>query len=379
VAAAIVGLFIAWGRIDVPHYHYSSSLANLVDKRTLAAVQEGQKAVDEDPDLAIYQLQLGLTQTLAFTQGESSVLLDHGIAHLQRGVELDPRSAIGYANLARALTLAGKSEEARTAALAAQRLAGADATVLLAAGSVLEDVGASQDAIQTYALAVTRMGSLADSDFWGTTTFRREHYAEIIGSSVLSLNACSTGYLVSQISGDSPKPTTLGLPALEDGCRALVFASPDDLYARVDLAEILMASGEHDAAYEQLTFATNREPDFGPARTSMGKWYAAAGDVTRAREEWILGGQLGEAESLLLLGDTYPPDQVPADVVKRLQDLAPIAGGAVTDYPIGWVYYQMKFAREAPPTYLLPDDWQTALPRLYNRIQQALQRWQASG
>ena len=39
-------------------------------------MSEGQQAVDEDPDLAIYQLQLGVTETLAFTQEQSSFLLD---------------------------------------------------------------------------------------------------------------------------------------------------------------------------------------------------------------------------------------------------------------------------------------------------------------
>ena len=143
---------------------------------------------------------------------------------------------------------------------------------------------------------------------------------------MLSLNACSTGYLVSQISGDSPKPTTLGLPALEDGCEALVFASPDDLYARVDLAEILMASR---ARRRVRTSHLRHQPGarFRAGAHVDGQMVRAAGDVTRAREEWILGGQLGEAESLLLLGDTYPPDQVPADVVKRLRISRPSPAG----------------------------------------------------
>jgi tetratricopeptide (TPR) repeat protein len=323
-------------------------------------------------------LQLGLTETLAYTQGQPSFFLDHGIGHLQRGVELDPRSAIGNANLARALVLAGKNDDARTAALEAQRLAGADATVLLAAANVLEDVGATQDAINAYAAAITRQGSLADSDFWSTSDFRREHYAEIIGYSVLSLNPCSTGYLVSQISNDALKPTALDLPTLRDGCSALVFTNPGDLSARVDLAEIMMASGQHDAAYEHLAFAIDRQPDFGPARTSMGKWYAAAGDLARAREEWITGSQLGEAESLLLLGNTYPANAVPSGIVTRLREEAPTAGGGTAGYTIGAVYYRSKFVREPPFAILLPGDWQEALPRLYTRIEAALQRWQAT-
>ena len=75
-----------------------------------------------------------------------------------------------------------------------------------------------------------------------------------------------------------------------------------------------------DAAFEHLDFAVKRQPDFGPARTELGRWYQAKGNLDEARRQWVLGGQLNEPESLLLLGDSYPTGQVPADVPAAADD-----------------------------------------------------------
>ena len=141
-----------------------------------------------------------------------------------------------------------------------------------------------------------------------------------------------------------------------------------------------MALGDYQSAHDLLTYVIARQPDLARARTVMGEWYSSQGDVTRAREEWTTGGQLGEAESLLLLGDSYPAGQVPAEVVDRLRKLAPDASGGVRSYAIGWVYYRMKFGRQEPAgNVLLPGQWLDAVPSLYERVQQALQSWSNAG
>ncbi len=375
MVVAMVSLFVVWGRIDAAHYHYSESLDDLVDGRTFDAISEARQAADMDPDLAIYQLQLGLTEGLAFTEEGLEAFLQQSIEHLRRGVELDPRSAIGYANLARALELEGADEEAKAAALKAQSLAGADATVLLAAGNVLEDIGATEEAVETYGLAVTRMASIADSRFWTGSQFRRDHYDEILQHSILALSPCAHGYLLARAGTESPMPTTVDRAELLEGCSLLVLGDPNNLSARIDLAEMLMAAGDFSAAFDHIDFAVKRQPDFGRARTALGVLYAVQDDLDRARKEWTLAGQLDDAGALVLLGDSYPPGQVPPEVVDRLQKLAPLTAGGARFYLIGILYYRMKFARESPPTILLPGDWQDAVPGEYDRIQQALERW----
>jgi O-antigen ligase/Flp pilus assembly protein TadD len=378
MAVAMVALFVVWGRIDAAHYHYSESLDDLGDGRTFDAIREARRAAEMDPDLAIYQLHLGLTEGLAFIQEGPAAFLKQSIEHLRRGVELEPRSAIGYANLARALELEGEDEEAKAAALKAQSLAGADATVLLAAGDILEDIGATAEAVETYSMAVTRMSQIADSAFWMGSQFRRDHYDEILQRSVLALNPCAEGYLLTRASTESPKPTTVDMTKLLEGCTLLVLGDPNNLSARVDLAEMLMASGEYKAAFDHLDFAVKRQPDLGRARTALGKWYAAQGDLDRARKEWTLAGQLDDAGALVLLGDSYPPGQVPPEIIDRLQKLAPLTAGGARFYLIGILYYRMKFARESPSTILMPGDWQDAVPGEYEMIQQALQRWRTA-
>ncbi len=151
--------------------------------------------------------------------------------------------------------------------------------------------------------------------------------------------------------------------------------NPDNLDARIELAQMLMAAGDYGLAFEHLDFVVKREPDLGPARTALGKWYAAQGDIDRARREWTLAAQLAEPEALVLLGDSFPPGQIPSDVVKRLEQLAPTKAGGSRYYPIGYVYYRMKFGRESSPIILMPGEWENALPGEYEMIQEALQRW----
>lgn len=379
LAIAFVALPLVWLPIDVAHRHYSHSVSQLAVGNVTGAISEAKQAVDLDPDFPAYQLQLGIAEGTAFAKGDVTSA-DRAIASLQKAVELEPRSAIGYANLARLLAGSGRNDEARAAALQARRYAGADDTVLLVAAGVLEDVGAGDDAVQAYASAITISPSIADSQFWQESDFRSRHYLDIIGYSLISLSPCATGALVAHIPSGAPSPSKLELPALRDGCSALVAGEPANLGGRIELAEISMALGDYATAHDLLTDAINRQPDSGHARTVMGDWYAAQGDLTRAREEWTTGGQLDDAESLLLLGESYPAGQVPPEVVDRLSRLAPSVAGGARSYAIGWVYFRMKFARQEPAgNVLLPGDWQNAVPSLYERIQQALAQWRAAG
>ncbi len=377
LAVAFLALPLVWLRLDVPHRDYSHSLSALWLGHYAQAISDGRQAVDQDPDLAIYWLQLGVTEGTAVIKGEP-VSADQAIADLNRGLELDPRSSIGYANLARMLVIAGRKDDARQAALQARRYAGDDPTVLLAAATVLEDVGAPE-AVATYGQVLSREPSLADSSFWQGSDFRRTHYMEIIGNSIISLSPCTTGTLVARVAANGSQGPPAGLPTLRDQCREALAEDPGSLDGRVDLAEISLALKDYQTAYDLLTYVVARQPDLGSARTVLGEWYASQGDMTRARAEWTTGGQLGEAESLLLLGDSYPDGQVPPEVVKRLEALTSLVAGGTQEYTLGILYYRTHFLRESSPVILLPGDWQNAVPALYDRIQQALQRWQSAG
>jgi tetratricopeptide (TPR) repeat protein/O-antigen ligase len=375
VIVIVVVLLAGWSWIDTAHAYYSRGVTRAAENRLSEAVSDASRAVDLDPDFAIYHLQLGLTEVQAYLHDGSRERLDQAIQHLRRGIELEPRSAIGYANLARALELAGQREEARAAALEAGRWAGTDEAVVLAAGTVLEDLGQTEDAIQTYANVISLNASLVDSPFWTSSAFRQEHYGEILSRSVLTLNSCGFADALARSTGGTAEAVGTNLEQLAKECAKLVVLSPDNLTHRIELGETLLALGDMEGAEEHLRFVIRRQPDNGRARTALGRWYASQGDLEAARHEWVLAGQLEDPEGLLLLGDSYPPGEVPQEVIDRLGELLYKVGSAVQSDILSILYYRMKFGRAAPITILIPGDWQQAVPGNYVAMQQALSRW----
>jgi hypothetical protein len=109
----------------------------------------------------------------------------------------------------------------------------------------------------------------------------------------------------------------------------------------------------------------------------LGNWYEERGDVEAARREWLLAGQLEDPEGVLQLGNSYPPGEVPEEVIRKLGELLYLAGSAVQHDLIGILYYRMKFSRGSPVIILIPGDWEQAVPGQYQRMQQALFRWRA--
>lgn len=378
LAMALVSMFLGWGWLDTAHGYYSQSLASARGGQLDEAVSEARRAADIDPTLAVYQLQLGVVEFLASGGGATPGLLEDSLRHLRRAGELDPRSALVQANLAEAAATLGQTEDAKTAALRARELAGADSTTLLVAGTVLESVGDTEEAVEAYGAAISSQVSLADSLFWTTSDFRRDHYADIVAASVLRYAPCKLGSLLAQSTAQQPQSPTTDLETLREDCTRAVSSDPGNLAKRVELAEILLELGSYDEAWHQLSFVVNRQPDLASARTALGEWYAAQGDMASARHEWLLAGQLLDPQALILLGDSYPVGEVPEGVVARLQQVAPIvAGGALRD-EVANVYYRMKFGREPPPTTLIPGAWRTAVPGQYTAIRNALARWSAS-
>lgn len=385
---ALPALFIAWWRIDTAHRAYSRSIEALAAGDYDEAVRLGQEAIDGDPRFAIYHLQQGVNEVVAAEahrqagrDARADELLGLGIAHLERGIELEPRSTIGRANLARALALAGERVRALWVAVDARERAGSDTAVLMAAGEALELAGYRDEAIETYARAVSTDAGLASSTFWTETPERRAMYPRVLLGSILALNPCTLGTFLLSAPEGVPIPAEIDRGGLVDDCRALSREHPDDLYMRVNLARMLMAEGKPEAMVEaraHLDFAVRRQPDFAPARRELGRWHDLQGDREAARHEWLLGAQLDDAESILLLGRTYSPQFVPPGLVSRLEALLAREGSTVRFPLVDILYYRMKFFRGSPAIMFIPGDWQRAVPRLYLEEKAALDEWKAA-
>lgn len=371
VPIALAGLLITWGRLDIAHFYYSNGLGNANAGRWPEAAEQAERAVELDPQFAVYHLQLGAVQAQAYLETGDPALLDEAVGALERGLELEPRSAIGHVNLALLLAEVGQREEARSEALAALRFANSDLAVVLAAATALEAADWDEDAVEAYAQALYLDLGLADSPFWRGNSFRRTHFQEIVGRSALVFNPCA---LLRLATLGAPAGPLTGDEALA-ACAQQVTANPGDEGGKVALAEALIERGGLDEAYGLLDQVLTRQPDFGPARTALGRWYAARGDLDAAREQWLRAAQLDEVEALVLLGDSYPPGEVPPEVADALRSELREAASQVQFHLTGILYYRLKFFRASPIQILLPGEWQEAVPGRYDRAQQALARW----
>lgn len=372
VPVALAGLLIMWGRLDGAHFYYSSGVANANAERWPEAVDKAERAVELDPDYAIYRLQLGVTLGEAYLDTGLPSFLDGAIAQLERAVELEPRSAIGHANLAMLLVNTGDDERLRESALAAIEFANSDPAVVLAAGTALEASNFGVDAVNAYTLAIRIDANLIDSPFWEGTPFRRAQFRTVLAQSALVFNNCA--YL------DLGLRAPAGSFTYEEGvlaCAGQVAAGQRTLADRLSLADAWTDQGELDDAFAEIDFVLDRQPDNGRAHTSLGRWHAAQGDVESAREQWLLGGQLGEVQALVLLGDSYPAGEAPGEVVDRLRSRLRDQTSQVQFHLIGILYYRLKFFRVSPHTILLPGEWQQAVPARYAEARDALERWTA--
>jgi len=373
VPVAMAGLLITWGRLDVAHYFYSGAVRNANASQWSAAIDDAERAVDLDPQFAAYRLALGTVLGQAFLETRDPALLSDAVYQLGRAADLEPRSAIGHANLALLLTETADRERTRTEALAAVEFVNSDPAVMLAAATALEKAGWEQDAIEAYKKALFLDVNLVDSPFWNETAFRRDNFNAMVSNSALVFNPCT---LLRLAMADVPAGPLTRDEALAR-CRDHLFYRPDDASARVTLAAALLADGAYDEAFVHLDAVLDREPDYGPGRTALGRWYAEQGQIEDARREWSRAGWLHETEALVLLGDSYPPGQVPSEVVDRLRSELGGATSQVQFHLTGILYYRFKFFRGSPNTILLPGDWQHAVPARYADAQDALARWTA--
>lgn len=371
---------VLWYKVDGPHHDYWAALENLNDGAPAATTIRGlQAAVNADSSMPVYQLQLGITQATAYDQSgrTNDAMLSAAIIHLERAEKLDPYSDLAVANLARVYEWAGRDDDAAREAQRA-RLATYHVAPVLVAGEVYEDLGRDDDAISTYGQVLSMDAGLANSTFWQNTQWRRDHYSQIIQASTVGFNPCTLGSFI--VEGYRyGATTTAGLQDALDGCRKVAFlADPTDLLVRVSLARMLMETGDMEGALGHLQYAVNRQPDFGPARTELGIWYDRQGNRDEARHQWVIGAQLGEPESVRLLGDTYDPAAVPPEIRDRLASLLQTTGSSIQNDIVSVLYYRMRYARLSPVFALIPGDWAAAVPLPFAAQRADLARWQAA-
>jgi len=372
-AVAALGMY----RIDRAHYDYWQGLEKW-NKGEPGAIEKLQSAVNADSSMMVYQMMLGQAQAGAFmsTGRSDQKLIENAVIHLERAVSLDYRSDLAHANLAKAYQLAGRPDDAAAEAQKTRVIARYHVPPVLVAGEVYEAIGRTDDAIDTYGQVISMDSGLADSAYWQRTEFRRDHLAEIIKHSSLGFNACTEGAFIVQQHRSNAQAPLDGLDEAAKGCQFMLFASfPNDLVLRVSMARILMQQGEMDGAFEHLDFAVKKQPDFGPARTELGRWYQAQGNLEEARHQWVVGGQLEEPESLLLLGNSYPAGEVPTELPERMSTLLGGFGSSVKNDIVSVLYFRLRYGRLSPKLALIPGDWERAVPRLYDEMMVASERW----
>lgn len=381
VVALIPTLVVAWVVLDSSHAEYDESLRYLETRQIVYAAESAGRAAEDDPSLAAYQFNAGVAHALLYLEAPEGrrdpQALATAIRFLERGLEHEPRSALGYVNLALAQRLRGDAPAATEAARRALAHAPKDGTIALIAGTVLEWGGREDEAVASYAFAVSRDARLLQSPFWTTTPERAAMRPRVIGAS--DLTPCEVGEVATIYRSYADD-----LSALERDCRSLVDGAAAGVAERADLALLLYALGRYPEAHEMASEAVHRRPDDASLRTALAITGAYDGDVRSVRRALLQGAYLGNQEAKLLLALTYgsPPGsqiagnlrlpmeeaEMPEKVVSLLRSAvrgggAPHGEGRIEmddvsqRYFLGFLYYHNSFLRESPSAMFIPGDW----------------------
>jgi O-antigen ligase len=367
------------------HSDFNDSLVLLQEGDFTGAAARALRATDRDPNFAAYHFHAGVSQAIAYLvlgerDGEAPAsLLDGSIESLRRGLELEPRSPVGWTNMALALQLAGLEQEAMDAAHMARFRAPLDSAVAAVAGTIFEWGGDIPAAVLAYSVAVTHDPPLIQSPFWVSNAFRPGAREGAIASSFLT--PCQTARVTAMFAG---YPSDLA--ALAAACRAFITSTaPGDARAWSDLAVALYALGDQEQALAESLRAVRRASDNAYVRTARGIVLAGEDDLGAVRHELLLGAYLGDPDAALLLRYTYagapdspvrdnlrlPSDDKPPpdEVMERLAAALPVSAPMVFDYGLqhyllGILYYRMRYFRESPPSIFIPGEWtELASPR----------------
>ncbi len=382
-------LFFSWYRLDGRQAQFHKAVNDLRNGRFEQASEQSTTAAAVDSTLAAAQINAGVSRAILYlVQGDQHkrppdpVSLEMAKAYFGTAIYRDPRSAIGYANMALILRMQSESSgkdsfkhDAVDAARQALNLAPTDGTTALVAGTVLEWADHMSEAAYAYSRAIIREPSLAQSPFWGANAKREAIRKQALADPDLS--PCLWGRASAIYAGFQDDMTLLA-----SRCQDEVDAKPNDPSLRAALAIILQSLGRGDEAREAAEDAANRVPDNPFVLTALGVVRAASGDLQAGREQFAKAATLRDPydpDAALLLAYTFEPPPpgnnvlrnlhitpepgpLPKPVVDIMRTAYEHAAPFVFDdgrqrYALGILYYRVRFFRESPTSILIPGEW----------------------
>jgi tetratricopeptide (TPR) repeat protein len=367
--ALVAMTLVAWWAMDSAHQHYDRSLAAFQGGDLDAAADEAGKASDADV-LFAYSLHAGVLRVQQYQEGLQTGVADHallneGIAHVRRATELEPRSALAYANLALALQAKGDKEGAVAAAHRAILDGPRTQDINTAAGTVFEWAGLRDEAVKAYAAALALDPNLAQAPFWNATQERTDLRLEVLAES--GLDACEIGKAAALYGAFGDE-----LPPLAVECTTVVEKSGDGTDS-ARLALILYRLGNREDARARATQASSQAP--GDRDVLLSTAIVLSDDLTETRYGLLKAHAASnlDAKALLLAsylpsvgatwGISLPIEREPADVPSSIEVLVPAretdslvnVGEATAARSI--TYYRWGALREQPSIALIPGDW----------------------
>lgn len=259
---------------------YTNALLYVNDDDYLLAAESMQNAIDADPYLAVYREQQAYLLGVV-AENDDALVLMRAISGYARFLELEPQSAVGWANYGALLWQSGESDEAITAMQTAVEAAPDAWQFKLNLGAYLESRGPEDAARNLYAEVINSRIVLLP--FWMETPLRQEiaQSVEIGELDRYLLGDEAVSYVSLNLSGNTPKVEYARLVNLlrENGSDPAIASQLDAVYRSIVVdtdrvwldvarADILRANGDATGADAMLNTARERlafdvvEPDY---------------------------------------------------------------------------------------------------------------------
>lgn len=376
VVAVLAGVVLIplWWHNDRAAAEHQRSVRAAVAQRWDEAVLASRRAVDRDPRLAAYELQLGASYAARYSQWGDPSDRDLAIAAYERGLAREPRNGAALVDLATLKLEADDIAGARSATESLRQVAGRDELLQLAYAVLVQRTSTPEQAIETYAGLLVLNPTLALTPFWRDDEFRAAHYDAIVDRSLTRVEEITGPGAPAESLRTAIRVLTGRNVPNEQELRAAVASAPGDLSLQVALGRLLTAGGRRDEAEPLLRGAVERKSDSADAHAALGDWYAAGGDTPRARREWLVAAYLGDVRAMDALGESFPAGAVPKAVIERQKRL--IESAAITRFYLPFQTFRFTFQRHEPVPIIRPGDWLNALPDEFGTWQEHLARWE---
>jgi Tfp pilus assembly protein PilF len=324
--------------------------------------------------MAVYHFQHGATLLSRYYQHWDTADRDAAITAYERGLALHPDNGAAWVDLTALRLDAGDRLGAQTALASLKLLAGRDTLLQLAYAALVQQAWDEPSAIETYAGLLALNPTLALTPFFQSDESRVAWWPRIVDRALERAE---------EITG--PGPAAEGLRTAirvltgrdapsEARLRESLAAAPGDVSLQVALGRVLLADGRTADAEVLLRAAVARTGDSADAHAALGDWYAATGDHGQARREWLKALQLGDVRAGDALGQSYPPGEVPDEVIERQQRL--VESASITRFYTVFQTARFTFLRREPSPIISLGDWLNALPNDFERWQTNVERWQ---